>query len=260
MTAAIVAACNGALQAYDGWYMALNVSGEIKDPQKNIPKSLFIGLFVCMIVYMLVTAAIIYMMPIGAMAKSELVASDAARMAFGTIGGGIIAALISINVMGTTNCNVLTPPRITFAMAQEKRFFAWTGKIHPRFNTPGNAMLLHLFWMIPLVLSGSFFILADMYIFVVFIFNLMLVAGIYILRKKMPEAHRPYRVWGYPWMPALVIIFNLVYLVITVRTDILNYISGKTHVINSIFGIILCMIGIPFYFYFKKKYGKVKDA
>jgi APA family basic amino acid/polyamine antiporter len=255
MTAAIVAACNGALQAYDGWYMALNVAGEIKDPQKNITRSLFIGLFVCMIVYMLVTAAIIYMMPVGAMARSELVASDAASIAFGTIGGGIIAALISINVMGTTNSNVLAPPRITFAMAQEKRFFAWTGKIHPKFNTPGNAMLLHLFWMIPLVLSGSFFILADMYIFVVFIFNLMLVAGIYILRKKMPDAPRPYKVWGYPWMPALVIVFNLIYLVITVRTDIHNYVSGKTHVINSVFGIILCLIGIPFYFYFKKKYG-----
>ena len=260
MTAAIVAACNGALQAYDGWYFSLNVGGEIKNPQKNLPLSLFLGLFICMIVYMLVTSAIIYMMPIGTMAKSELVASDAARIAFGTIGGGIIAGLIALNVIGTTNACVYTPPRITFAMAQEKRFFAWTGRIHRRFNTPGNAMLLHLFWMIPLVLSGSFFILADMYIFVVFIFNLMLVTGIYILRRKMPDAPRPYKVWGYPWMPALVIIFNFVYLVITVRTDILNYISGKTHVINSVFGIILCVIGIPFYFYFKKKYGNNVEA
>ena len=115
-------------------------------------------------------------------------------------------------------------------------------------------MLLHLFWMIPLVLSGSFFILADMYIFVVFIFNLMLVFGIYVLRKKMPDAIRPYKVWGYPWMPALVIVFNLLYLSITVYNDVSNYISGKTNVINSVFGIVLCLVGVPFYFYFKRKY------
>ncbi len=255
MTAAIVAASNGALQAYDGWYMALNVSGEIKNPQKNIPRSMLMGLFVCMIVYMLVTAAIIYMMPVGEMAKSALVASDAAKMAFGTVGGGIIAALISISVMGTTNSTILTPPRMTFAMSREKRFFSWAGKIHPRYNTPGNAFILHLVWMIPMVLSGSFIILADMYIFIVFVFNLMLVAGVYILRKKMPDTPRPYKVWGYPWMPALVIIFNLLYLVITVYNDVSNYLSGKTHVINSVFGIVLCLIGVPFYFYFKKKYG-----
>ena len=255
MTAALVAACNGALQAYDGWYMGLHVSGEIKNPQKNIPRSLLLGLFICMIVYMAVTASIIYIMPVSDMAHSSLVASDAARIAFGTIGGGIIAALIALNVMGTTSTNILTPPRMTFAMSQEKRFFAWTGKIHPRFNTPGNALILHLVWMIPMVLSGSFFILADMYIFVVFIFNLMLVSGIYILRKKMPDMPRPYKVWGYPWMPALVIIFNLLYLIITVCNDVSNYLSGKTHVINSVFGIILCLIGVPFYFYFKKKYG-----
>lgn len=254
VTAALVAASNGALQAYDGWYMMLNVAGEIKNPQKNIPRSLFAGLFVCMAVYMIITSAIIYIMPVGEMATSSLVASDAAKIAFGTVGGGIIAALIALNVMGTTNANILTPPRITFAMAQEKRFFAWTGKIHPRFNTPGNAMLLHLAWMIIMVFSGSFYILADMYIFIVFVFNLMLVFGIYILRKKMPDAKRPYKVWGYPWMPALVIIFNLLYLVITIYNDVNNYLSGKTHIINSVFGIALCLIGIPFYFYFKKKY------
>jgi APA family basic amino acid/polyamine antiporter len=116
-------------------------------------------------------------------------------------------------------------------------------------------MLLHLAWMIIMVLSGSFYILADMYIFIVFVFNLMLVYGVFILRKKMPDTPRPYKVWGYPWMPVLVIFFNLLYLVITVYNDVGNYIAGKTHVINSVFGIVLCLIGVPFYFYFKKKYG-----
>jgi APA family basic amino acid/polyamine antiporter len=94
---------------------------------------------------------------------------------------------------------------MTFAMARDGQFFKTAGKVHPKFQTPGNALLVHLGVMIVMVLSGSFFILADMYIFIVWTFNLMLMIGLFILRKKMPDKERPYRVWGYPWIPILVI-------------------------------------------------------
>ena len=141
---------------------------------------------------------------------------------------------------------------MTFAMAQQGKFFQWAGKIHPRFGTPGNALLLHLLLMIVFVLSGSFYTLADMYIFIIWLFNLMLVAGVFVLRKKMPNAERPYRLWGYPFIPLVVLLFNIFYLVITVYNYINNYVSGKTHIINSVFGLVLVSIGIPFYWYFKK--------
>ena len=254
LIAAMVAASNGALQAYDGWGNMINIAGEIKDPQRNIPRSLFLGLFTCIAIYMLISAAMLYLLPIDEMAKSTLVASDAAVMAFGSIGGGVIAFLICLSVLGVTNASILAPPRMTFAMAREGKFFAFAGKVHPRFNTPGNAMLLHLVWMIVMVFSGSFYILADMYIFVTWMFNLMLVTGVFILRKKMPDAERPYRVWGYPIIPIIALLCTAFYLGMTLFTDIEAYRIGKTHIINSIFGLALTAIGIPFYVYFRRKY------
>ncbi len=252
LVAAMVAACNGALQAFDGYGIMLTIGGEIKNPGKNIPRSLILGLIVCMIVYLLITAAMMYILPVGIMANSSLVAADATELAFGTIGGGIIAGLICLNVLGTANGNVFTAPRMTFAMAGQGNFFNWTGVINKKHQTPGNAFVLHFAWMFILVLSGSFTILADIYIFIVWLFNLMLVAGVIILRKKMPDAERPYKVWGYPWVPVIVIIFNLFYLVMTMYNDIHNYTTGKANTINSVIGLLLTAIGIPLYFYFRK--------
>ena len=250
---ALVAACNGALQAYDGCNNMLYLTGEIKDPGRNIPKSLFIGLSTCIVIYLLINAAMIYVLPVDTMAGSSLVASDAATIAFGVIGGGLIAFLISFSVLGTTASNVFTPPRMTFAMARAGQFFKMAGRVHPKFDTPGNALLVHLGLMVIMVLSGSFFILADMYIFIVWTFNLMMMIGLFILRKKMPDKERPYRVWGYPWVPILVIFFNAFYLIITLIDDIQNYINGKTRLMNSVFGIMVTAAGIPLYYYFRWK-------
>jgi basic amino acid/polyamine antiporter, APA family len=257
---AMMAAVNGALQAFDGWGNMVNVAGEIKNPSRNIPRSLAIGLLACVLVYLSITMAMAYMLPVDSMAKSTLVASDAASVAFGKTGGGIIAFLICLSVLGVTNASILAPPRMTFAMAQEGNFFSTAGKVHPRFGTPGNALLIHLVWMIVMVFSGSFYILADMYIFVTWLFNLLLVAGVFVLRRKMPDADRPYKVWGYPYVPILALLFNVFYLVITVVNDVSNYISGKTHIINSVFGIALTAVGIPFYWYFKSRYTASRNG
>jgi APA family basic amino acid/polyamine antiporter len=259
LVTAFVAACNGALQAFDGCNNMLNITGEIKDPGRNIPKSLFIGLSTCIVIYLLINASMIYVLPVDKMAGSSLVASDAATIAFGSVGGGLIAFLIAFSVAGTTGSNVFTPPRMTFAMARNGEFFKMAGKVHPKFNTPGNALLVHLGLMILMVLSGSFFILADMYIFIVWAFNLMLMIGIFILRKKMPDKERPYRVWGYPWIPILVILFNAFYLIITLVHDIQDYIGGKTKLMNSVFGIMVTAAGIPLYYYFRWKYKNKTD-
>jgi len=256
---AMVAACNGALQAFDGANNMLYLTGEIKNPGKNIPRSLFIGLSVCIVIYLIINAAMIYVLPVDQMAGSKLVASDAAKIAFGIIGGGLVAFLISFSVLGTTASNVFTPPRMTFAMARDGQFFKMAGRVHPRFHTPGNALLIHLGLMILMVLSGSFFILADMYIFIVWAFNLMMMIGLFILRKKMPDKERPYKVWGYPWIPLLVILFNAFYLIITLVDDIQNYIEGKTRLMNSVFGIFVTAAGIPLYYYFRRKYKNDTD-
>lgn len=252
MLAAIVAATSGAFWGYDGWNNITFVAGEIKDPQRNIPKSLLIGLVSCIIIYVLITLAYLYVLPIDQAAQSAMVGSDAAKVVMGSIGGGIIALMVIISTFGTTNGNVLATARVSFAMAQEKQFFAWVGKVHPRFQTPANALLLHGVWTSALVLSGSFDTLTDMLIFVSWLFYGLSAAGIFILRKKMPNAERPYRVWGYPIVPAVFVTFTVIFLILTFTNDIMNYVSGKTVIINSLFGIFLTLLGLPLYWYFKK--------
>lgn len=124
---AYVAAIAGAFWAYDGWNNITFVAGEVKDPQKNIPKSLFMGLSFCILVYALINLAYIYVLPINRLATSSFVASDAAKAAWGTIGGMIIALIVIISTFGTTNANVLATARVTFAMGREHRWFQWAG-------------------------------------------------------------------------------------------------------------------------------------
>jgi APA family basic amino acid/polyamine antiporter len=253
---AMVAASNGALQAYDGWANLVHVAGEIKTPGRNIPLSLFAGLGACMVIYVLTTLSLMYILPVDTMAGSSLVAADAAFIAFGSVGGGIVAALICISVLGTSNASVLSPPRMTFAMAREGNFFRFAGKIHPRFQTPGNALWLHYLVMVVMVFSGSFYVLTDMYIFIIWLFNFLLLYSVFIFRKKMPEANRPYKVRGYPWLPFILILCNAFYLVVTLYNDISNYANGKTNIINSVFGVVLTAIGIPLYWLFDKRKNK----
>jgi len=198
-----------------------------------------------------------YVLPIQSMAVSPLVASDAAEKVFGIIGGTIIAVLIVISTFGSTNINLLTNARIVFAMAESKTFFNWAGKVHPKFKTPGNSVIILGVWSIVLVLSGSFDILADMFIFMSWVFYGLTIACVFILRKKLPKADRPYKTFGYPILPAIFILFTGVYIVTTLANDISNYQQGRSPFINSVFGLLLTATGIPLYYYFKKKHGTV---
>jgi APA family basic amino acid/polyamine antiporter len=250
---ALVAALSGAFWGYDGWNNITFVAGEIKNPQKNIPKSLFAGLIVCIIIYTLITLSYVYVLPIDAIAGSAMVASDAATVVMGGLGGAIIALMVIISTFGTTNGNILATSRVSFAMAQEKQFFQSVGKVHPRFQTPGNALWLHGIWTSVLVLSGSFDMLTDMLIFVSWVFYGMSALGIFILRYKMPLAERPYKVWGYPFIPGIFVAFTFFFLVATLVNDIRLFSEGKSDIINSLLGLLLTALGIPLYWYFKKR-------
>jgi len=253
LSAAFMAATTGAFAAYDGWNNLNMVAGEIKNPKKNITKSLLFGLFACIVIYVLVSLAYMYVLPIDEMAASPLVASDATAKVMGATGGTVIAILIVVSTFGATSVNLLANARVVFAMGEAKSFFQSAGKVHPRFNTPGNSILILGIWSCLFVLSGSFDILADMFIFMSWVFYGLVVFGVFILRKKMPQAERPYRVTGYPILPAIFILFTCFYLATTVYNDIGNYVSGKAPFINSVFGMLLTAIGIPLYYYFRRK-------
>lgn len=252
MMAALMAAISGAFWAYDGWNNITFVAGELNKPQTDIPKSLFAGLLTCIAIYTVITLSYLYIIPIDEMAQSAMVASDAAVRVLGTAGGGMIALMVILSTFGTTNGNVLATARVTFAMAQNGHFFRSMGRVHPKFGTPGNALLLHGVWTSLLVLSGSFDMLTDMLIFVSWMFYGLSAAGVFVLRRKMPHTHRPYKVIGYPVVPAIFVLFTLFFLVVTLVSDIRRFLSGEAPVINSLLGLLLMFAGIPLYWYFRK--------
>ena len=257
----LVGALTGAFMAYDGWINITFVGGEISNPQKTIPRSLFAGVFACIIVYVLVNQAYLYVLPIDKVAGSSLVASDAISIALGTTSGAIVAAMVVICTFGAINGNIMSVARVTYAMSIDKVFLSWTGKEHPRFRTPGNALLLHGIWSCILIISGSFDMLADMFTFISWISYLMGAVGIFILRKKMPHTTRPYKAWGYPLLAALFIGFASFYVVSTIWNDVNNYNTGKAPVINSLLGLAITALGIPLYWYFKvRKSSKVHSS
>ena len=252
LVGAYVAALAGAFWAYDGWNNITFVAGEVKDPQKNIPKSLFAGLSFCIIIYVLINLAYVYVLPIDRLAASAFVASDAAKVAWGAIGGSVIALIVIVSTFGTANANVLATARVTFAMSEENRWFSWAGKVQPKYQTPGNALWLNAMWTVVLIVSGSFDMLTDMLIFVSWFFYGMSALGVLILRKKMKHTPRFYKVWGYPIVPLIFVGFTLFFLCSTLYTDIHNYQNGTKPVINALLGSLITCVGIPIYFFSKK--------
>jgi len=239
----------GAFWAYDGWNNVTFVSGEIKNPQRNVPKALLYGTFITMLVYVLINIAYLYVLPIGEIAKSPLVAASAVEKIFGARGGAIISIAVIISTFGALNGSILATARVQFAMARDHMFFKSLGKIHPRYGTPHTSLIVQGIWSCVLVMSGSFDTISDYVIFAAWLFYAMGAAGVFILRKKMPDAERPYKVWGYPILPALFVIFSVFFLINTVISDTKN----------AMMGLILILAGVPFYIYWKirdKDFGK----
>jgi basic amino acid/polyamine antiporter, APA family len=257
MTLAFVAAASGALAAYDGWNNLGFNGGEIINPQKNIPRGLIWGLIICMILYVLTTQAFLYVMPVEVMKDSKMVATDALSIVMGAAGAIIIALLVIISSTGAINGNILPVTRSTFAMARDGLFFRSAGRVHPRFHTPHVALWLHCLVTCLFILTGSFDMLADLFVFMIWLFYGFAAYGIFILRRKMPDAPRPYRLKGYPVIPIVFLAFSLFYFSFTLYNDISNYLEGRSKLINATLGLSLTAAGIPFYFYFiSRKKGK----
>lgn len=252
----VMAATSGAFSTYDGWYCLNMMGGEVINPQRNISRSLFLGLGACIGIYLLANLAYLYVLPVSAMAHSTLVAADAVNRVLGNSGAALVAGMIIISCFGAAQNNFIASARVTFLMGQTGDFFAWTGRIQPKFGTPGNAMIIMGIWSMLFILSGSFDIMADMFVFMSWVFYGLTAIGLFILRRKHPDHPRPYSVGGYPWLPLLFILFTLFYLATTVYNDITAYSTGKAPIINSVFGLVLTAAGIPFYWYFQRQKRK----
>jgi len=238
------AAVLGTLWAYDGWVSVSNMGGELKNPKKDIPRSIIVGLTITIIVYVLFNLAIINVIPMAAVISSNTVASDVASVLFGKSGSLFISAGIFISIFGALNGYLMTGVRIPFAMGQDKLlpFDKFLGKVNQKYQTPLNAYILEVVLICIYIFSGSFNTLTDLVVFVLWIFFTMAVAGIFLLRTKHKELERPYKVPFYPVVPLIGIIGGLYILFSTLLTDTLK----------ALIGIGITLIGLPIYWYIKK--------
>jgi len=242
-----------AFWAYQGWVSVGFIGGEVKDPRKNIPKGIVTGVFIVIFIYLLVNITYLSLLSIPQLVQihetgNQIAAVEAVRSFWGTGGVMFISLLILVTTLGCTNASILTGARPYYAMAREKLFFSGIAKINSA-NVPSNSLLWQGIWASVLVLSGTFDQLTDMIIFAVFIFYGATTLGVFILRHRMPKAHRPYKVWGYPVVPAIFILFciGLFFNTIITRPR------------EATIGLVLIFSGIPVYFFLKRKYSKSKQ-
>lgn len=250
---AVFTAMLSAFWAYQGWAAIGFIGGEVKDAKRNIPKGIAIGVFIVIALYLLVNATYLSLLPVAALEKinqagNQIAAVEAVKSFWGSSGGIFISVLVLVTTLGCTHATILASARPYFAMAREGLFFPKVAKLNEA-QAPVNSLIYQGIWACILVLSGTFDQLTDMIVFAVFIYYGATALGVFILRKKMPDAHRPYKVWGYPVVPAIVVLFCAGLFVNTFFT----------RPREAALGMVLMLTGVPMYYWFKRKNKQVES-
>jgi len=239
------------LWAYKGWEAATYSAGEVKNPKKNLPLGILIGTIAVIVLYILANLAYLYIMPVGKIAASEgRVALDVMQVISGPFLASLITFLILFSILGAANQNMLTSPRVYFAMSRDGMFFKKIAEVHPKFLTPHVSIVAITIWAILLTLTGTFSQLFTYVIFGEWIFFGMTVASVIVLRKKRPDLERPYKTWGYPVTP---IIFVLAAIYVAISALI-----GQFK--NAMGGLLIIVIGVPAYFFWRTDRRGIKLA
>jgi APA family basic amino acid/polyamine antiporter len=243
-TAGFMAALVAALWAYDGWNDLNMVAGEVKQPERNIPIALIAGVATVGVLYVLVNAGVQYVLPANVIAASPRPASDAVALVMGHMGAAIVSAGMAISMLVTLNGTVMSGARVPFAMARDGYFFRALAQVHPRFHTPSAAIIVQaLLSIILLLLGGNFRQLFSLAIFAEWLFYMIAGSTIFIFRWRDPQAARPYRVFGYPFVPGLFIAVAAVLLFYTFRENWPN--SG--------YGLLVILAGVPVFSWFRRQ-------
>src|SRR5258708_3432341 len=208
LLAPLAAAMSKALFSYDRWNSITFAAEEVKDPERNLPRSLILGTLGVTAVYCSAVAVYLYLVPISEMAgvKENRIATEAAVRMIGFPGGAFIAVAILISTFGCVNGLTLAGARVVYAMGRDRVFFPGMAAVHPRYRTPVRALLLHGAVAAALTLTGKYTDFLTMSAFSSLLFNFLTVVCLFCLRYRQPNLHRPYRVWGYPVLPGLYIL------------------------------------------------------
>jgi APA family basic amino acid/polyamine antiporter len=239
------------LFSYLGWNASIYVASEVRRPGRNIPLSLFLGLAICAFIYLLVNGVYIYALPMETL-RGVPDAGEAAGMAlFGTLGGTLVGLFVLVSVLGTLNATVLVGPRIAYAMALDGLFFRGVDRVHAGFRTPAVAITVQGAVSIALLLVlRSFPSALDFTVFAILLATVADIAALYRLRVSQPERERPYRAWGYPWVPGL-------YLLATAGIAAAMLIGSPFECAIS---VAMLISGLPFYWFFVRGQRRGEDV
>jgi APA family basic amino acid/polyamine antiporter len=242
--AGFFAALVAALWAYDGWNDLNMVAGEIRNPQRNIPLSLIWGVATVGALYILVNAAVQYVLPAAAIAGSERPASDAVALVLGHVGAGLVSAGMAVSMLVTLNGSTMSGARVPFATARDGYFFKAIADVHPRFHTPSVAIMVQCgLAIVLLLLGGNFRQFFSLAIFAEWMFYMIAGSTVFVFRRREPHADRPYRVWGYPVVPAVFVLVSAALLYYTF-TD--NWKSSAG-------GCLAILAGVPVFYFFARR-------
>jgi len=234
-----------ALWAYDGWIESTYVGSEIRDPGRNLPRSIVLATLIVIVLYVLANVAYLAVLSPARVAASSMVGSDAAQGILGPAGAAFIAAAIIVATLGANNGIVFTSARIPYAMAQEGMFFRWAGRLDPRFQSPNLVLVVQGVLAVALTMTGSYVQLTTYVVFVSFLFYGLSALAVLVMRRTEPDLPRPYRAWGYPATPVVFIAFAL-YLV----ADTILQTPRESAV-----GAGLVLMGLPAYWYWRRAGG-----
>lgn len=233
----------GVLFSYGGWQHASFLAGETKNPSRNVPIAMIAGALIVTVIYLLVNVSYMLLLPVGTIGSSQKVAAEAISTVL-PFGGMLVAAIIAISTLGTIGIYTLSAPRIYYAMADDGLFFKKIADVHPKFRTPINAIIAQSAWSIVLLLFwGTFEDLITYTVSVEWIFFTLAAIGIFIFRKKLKNADRPYKTFGYPITPLIFICINTWF--------VTNILIRKP--LHMGIGIGFLILGIPVYLFFKRK-------
>ena len=229
--------------AYDGWVYVTFVGGEIKDPQRNVPRALIWGLLLVGMVYIAINAVYVYALPMSAIAAQEAVAQTAAVSMFSGRVAPWLSMMVALSCFGAMAPCLMTGARVYYAMAEDGVFFHALAKVHPRWHTPVMSLVLQGIWSAILALSGRYDQLFTYVMFTMVLSYVLTVVGLFVLRRTKPDEPRPYRCTGYPWLPAIYVVLGSLWAVVAA--------IQKTK--ETLAGTAIVLLGVPLYFYWKRQ-------
>jgi APA family basic amino acid/polyamine antiporter len=235
----------GALFSSDAWNNVTFTAGEVRNPQRNLPLSLALGVGIVSVLYLACNLVYLNLLPLDAIkaAPEDRVATAAVSRMFGPAAVQMMAAAIMISTFGCNNGLILSAARVYYAMARDGLFFRGVDRLHPRFHTPVASLGVQCVWATILTLSGTYSDLLDYVIFAVLLFYILTIAGVFVLRRTRPDMPRPYRAIGYPVLPAI-------YLVAAGAIEVLLLLYKPSYTWP---GLIIVLLGVPVYYLWRRR-------